>query len=144
MVTIRGPGAVSTSVRDVEDGTYAVSWVANVSGVYWIAVSLHGEHIQGSPFAAQVVVPTAAASHCRASGVGLHDAVAGERTGFRIDFADLHGRAVPAESLDLAIEAEGAGGDAAAAAGFSLGGLTPVDCEADGEYVANYSVRLVG
>ena len=51
---------------------------------------------------------------------------------------------VPAESLDLAIEAEGAGGDAAAAAGFSLGGLTPVDGEAEGAYVAKYSVRRVG
>ena len=48
------PGAVSTSVRDAQDGTYHVSWVANVSGVYWIAISLHGEHIAASPFSAQV------------------------------------------------------------------------------------------
>ena len=110
VVSIRGPGAVTTSVRDGQDGTYSVGWVANVSGVYWIVISLHGEHISGSPFSAQVSVPHADARQCRLAGVGLREAVAGERSQFRIDFADVAGRPVPAESLDLALDIEGGGG----------------------------------
>ena len=32
VVSIRGPGAVTTSVRDCQDGTYSCGWVATVSG----------------------------------------------------------------------------------------------------------------
>ena len=92
VVSIRGPGAVTTSVRDCQDGTYSVGWVASVSGLYWIVISLHGEHIASSPFSAQVDVAHADAKQCRATGLGLHEAIAGEKTAFRIDFADAAGR----------------------------------------------------
>ena len=147
VVSIRGPGAVTTSVRDAQDGTYSVGWVANVSGVYWIVVSLHGEHSSGSPFSAHVSVPHADARQCRLNGLGLREAVAGERAQFRIDFADLAGRPVPAESLDLALDLEGGGGrrDAADAAGFSLGGLVAVDNgNTEGAFHARYAVNRAG
>ena len=166
VVSIRGPGAVTTSVRDCQDGTYSVGWVANVSGVYWIVISLHGEHIQSSPFAATVTVAKADAAHCRMSGRGLNEATAGARARFRIDFADSIDRPVAAESIDLAIAtaagdgegggSDGGGGsgsggaemggwqrDAARAAGFRLGGLTPIE-RTDGAYHAEYSVEAAG
>ena len=146
VVSIRGPGAVTTSVRDCQDGTYSVGWVANVSGVYWIVISLHGEHIAGSPFSATVSVPHAEARQCKVTGVGLQEAVAGQAASFRIEFADLGGRAVPAESLDLALDVEGGGGrrDAAHAAGFSLGGLSAVEGGPEGAYHAKYTVGRAG
>ena len=146
VVSIRGPGAVTTSVRDAQDGTYSVGWVANVSGTYWIVVSLYGEHIAGSPFSAQVSVPHADARQCRLAGLGLREAVAGEPAQFRIDFADVADRAVPAESLDLALDLEGGGGrrDAAEAAGFSLGGLVAVPDGPEGAFHARYSVGRAG
>ena len=146
VVSIRGPGAVTTSVRDCQDGTYSVGWVASVSGVYWIVISLHGEHIAGSPFSAQVTVPQADAKQCRCSGLGLHEAVAGESAVFKVEFNDYAGRPVPAESLDLALDIVGGGGrkDAAVASGFTLGGLTPVDGGPEGAYHARYSISRSG
>ena len=146
VVSIRGPGAVTTSVRDCQDGTYSCGWVASVSGVYWIVISLHGEHIAGSPFSAQVTVPHADAKQCKCAGIGLHEAVAGESASFRVEFADIAGRAVPAESLDLALDTVGGGGrkDAAVASGFSLGGLSPIDGGPEGTYTARYSVNRSG
>ena len=146
VVSIRGPGAVTTSVRDCQDGTYSCGWVASVSGVYWIVISLHGEHIAGSPFSAEVTVPHADARQCRATGLGLHEAIAGERTSFRVDFADHAGRPVSAESLDLALDTAGGGGrhEAAAAAGFTLGGLQAVEGEDEGAHIARYTVERSG
>ena len=146
VVSIRGPGAVTTSVRDCQDGTYSVGWVASVSGVYWIVISLHGEHIAGSPFSAQVTVPQADAKQCRCTGLGLHEAVAGESAVFKVEFNDYAGRPVPAESLDLALDIVGGGGrkDAAVASGFTLGGLTPVDGGPEGAYHARYSISRSG
>ena len=146
VVSIRGPGAVTTSVRDATDGTYSVGWVANVSGTYWIVVSLYGEHISGSPFSAQVSVPHADARSCRLAGLGLRQAVAGDGAQFRIDFADVAGRAVPAESLDLALDLEGGGGrrDAADAAGFALGGLAALADGPEGAYHARYAIGRAG
>ena len=146
VVSIRGPGAVTTSLRDRQDGTYSCGWVASVSGTYWIVVSLHGEHIAGSPFGAHVNVPHADAKRSRATGAGLHQAIAGEQTSFRVDFADAGGRAVPAESLDLALDSAAGSErrDAASEAGFALGGLQAIEGADEGAFHALYSVSRSG
>ena len=42
-------GAVH-AVLDRGDGTYLISYSAEISGRYSLAVTIHGEHINGSPF----------------------------------------------------------------------------------------------
>lgn len=69
-VNIRGPSKVSPALTDNGDGTYEVQWEGSVTGAYLISVLLNGDHIDGSPYAARVVVPGHEPSQCRAGVAG--------------------------------------------------------------------------
>lgn len=102
-VSIRGPSLVYPTLADKEDGTYDVEWQATVSGVYLITVMLNGEHIEGSPWAARAISPGADPSQCRLRAYSAPlRAIAGEPTGFEIEFFDALGQGVAMEPLELA------------------------------------------
>ena len=50
IVTYRGPCNPIARVHDRGDGTYRVTYVAAVSGVCQMAVTLGRQHVEGSPF----------------------------------------------------------------------------------------------
>lgn len=54
-------GAV-LALLDRGDGTYLISYSAEISGRYSLAVTIHGEHINGSPFRVVVAAPSGEAA----------------------------------------------------------------------------------
>lgn len=91
--------------EDNKDGTYRVAYLAKHPGAYLISITVHGDHIPGSPFK-MTAVPGPDASKCIAYGPAL------ERTtilsiGKPIDFSvDTHN----AGTGDLSVRAVGPGG----------------------------------
>ena len=70
-VSITGPSASETRVRDREDGAYSVHWTALTKGPYWISVILLGEEISGSPFLAEISPDVVDVKKSTAEGMGL-------------------------------------------------------------------------
>jgi filamin len=70
-VSITGPSASETKIRDSEDGTYKVQWTALTKGSYWISVILLGEEISGSPFLAEISSNGVDVKKSTAEGMGL-------------------------------------------------------------------------
>ena len=109
VLSIRGPDAAARTVQDLGDGTYACAWEASVSGTYALSILLHGEHIEGSPFAAVASVPAAEA---RTSAFeAAHDeeealvvVVAGEAAAARVRYRDAAWQPSPPEPLELRLE----------------------------------------
>jgi len=71
-ILVRGiKDAAKVTVKDNNDGSYSVSYVAPTEGAYVASITFRGNPIPGSPFKINVV-PGPDASKCRAYGPALH------------------------------------------------------------------------
>ena len=103
-VYLRGPSKVRASVVNHSDGTYKVEWRTYTSGQYYIAVSLFGVNLPGSPFALYVFHSKAHAPNCQVSGTALTKACVREKQTFEICFCDQLGQPAPAMEVDVCAE----------------------------------------
>ena len=90
---LTGGSHVRGIVNENGNGTYVVEYAVSAAGHYYIAVTLSGRHISGSPFAMQTLPAPARSSHSLAFGSGLSRAVAGRLTEFSILAKDTYGNA---------------------------------------------------
>ena len=97
---------LNAKVNDNEDGTYEVSFKAQMPGKYAILVSLLGEPLEGSPFFCIVSQPVACAEKCALEGPSLTEAIARQPQHFKVSFRDVQGRATHAEELDVWVTKE--------------------------------------
>ena len=88
----RGPGPLRPVVSDEGDGSYKISYLATISGVYSLAVSCNSAPINRSPLTITVEPSVAHAPSCVAEGDGLCVAVAGDAASFIIKAFDEFGR----------------------------------------------------
>ena len=71
-IVVRGiKESAKVTVRDNNDGSYSVSYIAPTEGAYVASITFRGNQIPGSPFKINVV-PGPDASKCRAYGPALH------------------------------------------------------------------------
>lgn len=90
-VTVMGVTAhAKVEIRDNNNGTYTVSYVAPMAGAYVATVLFHDQHIPGSPF--KITVDSGPdSSKCRAYGPALHPntmAIAGTPLEFFVDTSE--------------------------------------------------------
>jgi hypothetical protein len=90
-VRIRGPVSLHAEVEDLRNGTYQVTYTANISGSYIMSATLNRIHIAGSPFNLTVDVDQTCPEYCIAEGAGLVSAEAGKPTSFTIYKRDRQG-----------------------------------------------------
>ena len=91
--TLKGGSHVHGIVSENGNGTYVVEYAVTSAGLYYIAVTLSGRHISGSPFSMQTMPAAARSSHSLAFGSGLSRAVAGRLNEFSILAKDTYGNA---------------------------------------------------
>ena len=139
-VTLSGPekpesGAhVHGLVSENGNGTYTVEYAVTTAGLYYIAVTLQGRHISGSPFAMQTFPSAARSSHSLAFGSGLSRATAGKLTEFHILAKDTYGNA----------EHASAGGNFSVVLHGAETLKAKVTDSLTGVYVASYTPRKAG
>ena len=80
----------TVSWDDSENG-YVVRYQVMVAGSLSIAVTLGGEHIVSSPFAAEVVAGPSSPRHSTLSGVGLRGSVIGRPAELNVQARDVYG-----------------------------------------------------
>ncbi|EKX53340.1 hypothetical protein GUITHDRAFT_64440, partial [Guillardia theta CCMP2712] len=80
LVAVLGPDEIPVEVIDHKDGSYRAAYTPTIAGQYRISITLHKEHLAGSPFLVSVHEATADASMSTVSGDGLEDCHVG-RTG---------------------------------------------------------------
>ena len=68
LVNVRGPARCRARVYDYDNGRYAIEWVPSTSGMYEIAITLHGQLVAGTPFMFSVLDPQPFAENCSVSG----------------------------------------------------------------------------
>ena len=100
-IAIRGASRVRGRVTDNQDGTYTIAWKPIVSGTYYIAVSLFGNAIAGSPFQLMVHDPGPYAPKCEVKGAALHHITARTNSSFDIRYRDRSGNLAQAVELDV-------------------------------------------
>lgn len=103
-VFIRGTARIRAKVVDHGDGSYSVEWRPSQSGTYYIAMSLFGTHLPGSPFIVPVVTPTPHAPNCLVRGEGLTMCEARASTSFEVSFRDKLGDVTQAMDLDVFVD----------------------------------------
>lgn len=109
-ITIKGPKnkVLSPSVGDNNDGTYAVEYVPEDAGTYWIGINLRKRPIQGHPWQPVITRSEASASHSKISGPGIEPGnEAGKPTHFLIAAHDSTGAAVPSGGDPFVCEIKG-------------------------------------
>jgi hypothetical protein len=90
-LTSAGKPSVTSLVRYVGSGQYECKYNATVAGTYSMAVTVVGEHIQGSPFAVTVNPSAAHGPTSTAVGPGVATATVGTSTSFTITARDYFG-----------------------------------------------------
>ena len=103
-VFVRGPSRVSPTVTNHGDGMHTAAWLTHTSGQYYVAVTLFGAHVTGSPFPIYVYHPKAHAPNCTVSGEALTRARAREKQTFEIRFRDQLGHVAQAMEVDVFAE----------------------------------------
>jgi hypothetical protein len=76
VVRLVGKADLAATVRDRQDGTHEAEFEAPLPGNYFVHVTLHGEHIQGSPFALTVAAERVDPARTVVEGPGLADGTA--------------------------------------------------------------------
>jgi hypothetical protein len=99
-VAVHGMSRIRARVADNDDGTYTVTWRPTVSGRYHVAVSLFGNHINGSPFSVIVLDSAAYAPRCESRGKALESVVSRTPVNFDVVFRDRSGAPCKAVELD--------------------------------------------
>ena len=81
-------GQVKCKTNDLGDGRYEFEWKAEISGTYFLHISVAGSLLYGSP-AELIMSPAApAVKNCEVAGTGLHRALAGRHAYLRIKSKD--------------------------------------------------------
>lgn len=109
-VTIKGPKSkvLSPSLVDNNDGTYAVEYLPEDAGTYWIGIMLRNRPIQGHPWQPVITRSEASAKHTKISGPGVEPGnEAGKPTHFLIAAHDSTGAAVPSGGDPFVCEVKG-------------------------------------
>lgn len=75
-------------ILDNGDGQYVASYVPTKAGNYKLFIKLDGSSLPNSPFNVEVVPASASAANTEAFGDGLHNAMAGEPNGFKVQVRD--------------------------------------------------------
>lgn len=86
-----GQNDVFASTNDNEDGTYALVWRSNQSGLFSVHISVEGEAIGGSPFKMQLISDVPDLTRSVALGDGLKEAQAGVPACVRLRLFDQYG-----------------------------------------------------
>ena len=96
-LSIDGPAPVDMKCRQLEDGTYKITYLATLAGMYEVNVKFAGNHIKNSPFRVHVKAAYSAsglihqlsigsdASQCIADGLGLRRAMVGQISCFKVN-----------------------------------------------------------
>ena len=95
---------IRAKIRDLGNGTYAVSFKPAIPGQMSIGVSLMGEPLPGSPFTCKVDAPTAHPAQCVLSGKALSEITANRQEHFQICYRDVSGHLAHAIELELSID----------------------------------------
>ncbi|KAK9842203.1 hypothetical protein WJX81_000327 [Elliptochloris bilobata] len=100
-VRLEGPRAVTGSVEDREDGTYAARYCTTFAGSYQLHVTNDaGEPVAESPYPLRVLPGRPEPRRCTLCGAGRRAAVAGAAAEFCVEARDCHGN----RCLDAALE----------------------------------------
>jgi len=111
---LRGPAAqLNSIVASNGDGTYGGEYRAEKAGKYQLEVEVNGEQVKDSPFSVAVSAAELSISHTEATGKGLEESVAGEKSKFFVYTKDSHGNVVKTSPISVSLT--GAGSDAVAA-----------------------------
>jgi len=86
-----GPDHVDCIVRDLNNGTYFLSYVAYKSGTYKMIITINGKILERAPFEVEVHTAPVSAATTFAYGTGLRYSVAGYRGYFTVQAADEFG-----------------------------------------------------
>jgi hypothetical protein len=89
-IAIRGPARATTLFHDNGDGTYFISYICNVSGMYRCDIRCGGYAIPGSPFDVQVTTGEVEPRNCLVEGPGLHGTAAGKFGLFNVTCVDRY------------------------------------------------------
>ena len=107
LVTCRGASQIKVAVHDKGDGTYACDFRPAVSGTYYVAASLGGTNLPGSPWTIEIFAPNADAEKCKLTGDALKTVTAREPSSFEVEFVDALGNITHAEELDVFVVPRG-------------------------------------
>lgn len=107
----RSEGTLLTgTVTDRDDGTYEVSYIATVAGVYSLVVTdADGEPVGGTPLPVRVYPAEPFPRRCAVRGPGRSRAVAGTETRIEIELRDRFGNLCDADWEECEEGAEGTG-----------------------------------
>jgi filamin len=87
-----GHGEVPSNFHDKHDGTYEGGYVPTEPGYYTVAITLNGDHIQGSPF--HPLIEQGNAGNSWAEGPGLHGGKTDHVLPFKIHAVDNEGKPI--------------------------------------------------
>eukprot|EP01052_Picozoa_sp_SAG31_P001287 SAG31_NODE_43_length_31224_cov_10.112578_14_plen_4863_part_00 len=73
------------------DGSYVVSFVHTVAGVYVLSIKVMGRHVNGSPYVLPITPALVSPLHTSFSGLGLSESVAGQPASFVVHARDMFG-----------------------------------------------------
>ena len=90
-LTLTGPAELSAIAHRDAAAEFVVQYTPTVSGVYQSHASIGGKPIRGSPFELVVSPATTMPRLCKAVGVGLERATAGERQLIQLQSFDAYG-----------------------------------------------------
>jgi len=133
VVDMEGPSGPRVSVLDRDDGTYEVTYMAPVCGVYTIKCSLFDMPIMNSPFLVEVQPGVIKAMMCTAHGNGVTGFQIGDKISLTVEARDAlrNRRKVGGDQFDTSIR----------------GPLCPpvmLDDKGNGEYVGRYNTVKAG
>jgi len=133
LVAVLGPDEIPVEVIDHKDGSYRAAYTPTIAGQYRISITLHKEHLAGSPFLVSVHEATADASMSTVSGDGLEDCHVGEDRHFLIEALDRYGNRVMHGDDKFVADLEGPGAEK----------VHLIDMD-DGTYAGMYMCRWSG
>lgn len=137
------PERVTCDVLDLGDGTYEVSYVANVAAEYHVAVVLRSEPVEGSPYALRVVPAPTHGPTCVATGFALNTAAVGTLESFMVEAKDHLGnsRGFGGDKVQCVIKGPGFGLHDHPEYAEYVANVR--DCE-DGWYEVSYAISVIG
>lgn len=84
-------GHVVCVASDLGNGRYEIDWRAEVTGSYYMHITIAGSHVCGSPLEVVMLPANPDAEQCEVVGTGLHRALAGRHAHFRVKSKDIFG-----------------------------------------------------